>query len=75
MKNQPRDSEPSMKDIFSWGYEAPVKGDYVKDDKEIRYKIRKTDTQYISEGHDNYRKPEYTDEKGVYLFNFLDESG
>lgn len=47
-----------MKDIFSWGYEAPVKGDYVKDDKEIRYKIRKMDTEYISEVHDNYRRPE-----------------
>jgi len=61
-----------MKDIFSWGYEAPVKEDYVKDNKEIRYKIRKMDTEYISEVHDNFRKPEQTDEKGVYLFNFLD---
>lgn len=33
------------------------------------------DTEYISEVHDNYRKPELTDEKGVYLFNFLDKEG
>lgn len=64
-----------MKDIFSWGYEAPVKSDYVKNQTEIRYKIRKMDTEYISEVHDNYRKPEQTDEKGVYLFNFLDKEG
>eukprot|EP00347_Sterkiella_histriomuscorum_P011923 403370574 len=72
-KNLDRGQEPSMKDIFSWGYEAPVKGDYLKDQTEIRYKIRKMDTEYISEVHDNYRKPEQTDEKGVYLFNYLDK--
>ena len=32
-KNKPRDEEPSMKDIFSWGYEAPVKHDYIKNDQ------------------------------------------
>ena len=29
--------------------------------------------EYISEVQDNYRKPEYSPEKGIYLFNFLDE--
>lgn len=74
-KNKPRDEEPSMKDIFSWGYEAPVKHDYIKDDTQLRYKIRKMDKEYISEIHDNYRKHEYSPEKGVYLFNFLDVEG
>ncbi len=61
-----------MKDIFTWGYEAPVKGDYIKDETQLRYKIRKMDKEYISEGHDNFRKHEYSPEKGIYLFNFLD---
>ena len=29
------------------------------------------DKELISEGHDNYRKPEYSPEKGVYLFDYL----
>lgn len=29
------------------------------------------DKEYISEVHDNYRKPEF-DESGIPLFNFLD---
>ena len=62
-----------MKDIFSWGYEAPVKGDYIKDKSgQLRHKIRKMDREYISEVHDNYRKHEYSPEKGLYLFDFLD---
>ena len=31
--------------------------------------------EYISEVHDNYRKPEYSPEKNVFLFNYLDEEG
>ncbi len=73
-KNKPRDTDPSMKEIFSWGYEAPVKGDFIKDQTEIRYKIKKMDKEYISEIHDNYRKHEYG-ESGIPLFNFLDEEG
>ena len=63
-----------MKEIFTWGYEAPVKGDFIKDQTEIRYKIKKMDKEYISEIHDNYRKHEYG-ETGIPLFNFLDEEG
>jgi hypothetical protein len=29
--------------------------------------------EFISEVHDNYRRPEYSPEKKVYLFNYLDE--
>ena len=29
--------------------------------------------EYISEVKDNFRRPEYSPEKGIYLFNFLDE--
>ena len=63
-----------MKDIFSWGYEAPVKHDYIKNDQQLRYKIRKMEKENISEGHDNYRKHE-KDDNGVYLFNFLQTDG
>ena len=33
------------------------------------------DKEYISEIHDNFRKPEYSPEKKVYLFNYLEEDG
>jgi hypothetical protein len=60
-----------MKQILHWGYEAPVKNDYIKDKRQLMYKIRKMEKEYISEKNDNYRKPEYYEEKGVYLFNFM----
>lgn len=31
--------------------------------------------EYVSEIHDNYRKPEYNGERGVYLFDYLEEEG
>jgi hypothetical protein len=31
IKNKPRDQDPAMSKIFSWGYEAPVKNDYIND--------------------------------------------
>ena len=52
-----RKKEPSMEEIFSYGYEAPVKNDYTKDRAELSNKIRKMKRAYISESHDNYRKP------------------
>lgn len=33
------------------------------------------DKEFVSENHDNYRKPEYSPEKGVYLFNYMEEEG
>ena len=56
-----------------WGYNAPTMNDYIKNtkDKELIYKIRKMDKERISEMNDNYRKPEFLQDKGVYLFNFL----
>lgn len=71
IKNKPREEEPSMAKIFTWGYEAPVANDYVNDHRELKNKIRKMDKEYISEAKDNYRKPEYVKEKGVYLFNYM----
>ena len=58
-----------MQQIFHWGYEAPVKNDYTKDKRQLMYKIRKMDKEYISEKKDNFRKPEY--HQGTYLFNFM----
>ena len=46
-----------MNEIFSYGYEAPVKNDYTKNKAEISNKIRKMKRAFISENHDNYRKP------------------
>jgi len=73
MKNQARDLEPSMAQILHWGYEAPVKNDYIKDKRELQYKIRKMEKEQITEQHDNYRKPEFDDERGVFLFNFVSQ--
>ena len=53
-----REGEPSMNEIFSYGYEAPVKNDYTKNRAELSNKIRKMKRAYISEAHDNYRKPQ-----------------
>ena len=57
-KTKPREEEDTMSEIFTWGYEAPIKNDYTKDKAEISNKIRKMKRAYISESHDNYRKPE-----------------
>ena len=53
-----RKKEPSMNEIFSYGYEAPIKNDYTKNKAELSNKIRKMKRAYISESHDNYRKPQ-----------------
>ncbi len=60
---------------MTWGYEAPVKGDFIKDNLEVRYKIKKMEKEYVSENHDNFRKPEYSPEKKIMLFNYLEEEG
>jgi hypothetical protein len=62
-----------MAQILHWGYEAPVKNDYIKDKRELQYKIRKMEKEQITEQHDNYRKPEFDDERGVFLFNFVSQ--
>jgi len=65
IKNKPRDQDPSMGQILQWGYKdqwgynAPTKNDYIKDKKQIIYKIRKMEKECISEMNDNYRKPEF----------------
>lgn len=73
MKSKTRDEEPSMNEIFSWGYEAPIMNDYTKNKAEISNKIRKMKRPYISENHDNYRKPEGpVDVNEQFLFNYFD---
>ena len=57
-KTKAREEEDSMNEIFTWGYEAPIKNDYTKNKAEISNKIRKMKRTHISESHDNYRKPE-----------------
>ena len=73
VKSKERNEEPSMNEIFSWGYEAPIMNDYTKNKAEISNKIRKMKRPYISENHDNYRKPESGE--GIneqFLFNYFD---
>ena len=64
-----------MNHILSWGYEAPVRGDFLKDKVDMRYKIKKMEKEYVSENRDNFRKPQYSPEKGIYLFDYTDEDG
>ena len=75
-KTKRRDEEPSMTEIFSWGYEAPIMNDYTKNNANICNKIRKMKRPYISENHDNFRKPEGAEgEDGVdakLIFNYFD---
>jgi Polynucleotide kinase 3 phosphatase len=56
-----------MKQIFSWGYEAPNKHDFTKKEQSVTTKIRKMKRAYISESHDNFRRPEQG------LFNYFDQ--
>lgn len=51
-----------------------MKNDYTKNKAEISNKIRKMKRAFISESHDNYRKPEpETDDKNQrFLFNYFD---
>jgi hypothetical protein len=58
IKSRDRHLDPSMNQIFTWGYEAPVKEDYTKNTASISNKIRKMGRANISECHDNYRVPE-----------------
>jgi hypothetical protein len=60
-----------MNQIFTWGYEAPVKEDYTKDTASISNKIRKMGRPNISEAHDNYRVPEAADNQQL-MFNYFD---
>jgi hypothetical protein len=60
--------------IFSWGYEAPVKQDYTKNDADISNKIRKMKREYISENHDNYRCPEKAGDQDLLLFNYFEQN-
>lgn len=60
-----------MNQIFTWGYEAPVKEDYTKNAASISNKIRKMGRANISEGHDNYRLPESAENQQL-MFNYFD---
>ena len=47
-----------MTELLKGGYEAYIKNDYTKNTAELNNKIKKMKREYISEAHDNYRKPE-----------------
>lgn len=44
IKSKPREHEPSMNAILAWGFEAPVRNDYTKDEADISNKIRKRES-------------------------------
>ena len=48
-----------MEELLSGGYDAYIKNDYTKNRAELNNKIKKMKRAYISEAHDNYRKPEF----------------
>ena len=72
VKSRDRKLDPDMKAIFSWGYEAPVKQDYTKNEADITNKIRKTKREDVSEAHDNFRKPEKGGDRDTLLFNYFE---
>ena len=61
-----------MGEIFSWGYEAPVKEDYSKNKACISNKIRKSGRANVTEAQDNYRPPHKAGEEDL-LFNYFDQ--
>lgn len=62
-----------MNEILGGGYEARVKDDYTKNNMQKRFLIRKTEKHIMSEKQDNYRRPEYSPEKNVWLFNYCED--
>jgi hypothetical protein len=59
---------------MTWGLDvAPNPNDYTKKNANITCKIRKMTTPFISESHDNYRKPEAVKSEKTYIFNYLDK--
>jgi len=67
-----RDEEPTMFELMKKGHENPSMQDYTKNNADITNKIRKTQSHYISEVHDNFRLPERY-EKESLIFNYFDQ--
>ena len=58
LPSQPRDHDPSMAAIFSWGEnDPPVKNDFTANNGAftLKHKINKLGVQFVSEKQDNYR--------------------
>ena len=72
VKSKPRKNDPTMCEIFTWGYEAPVKEDYSKNKACISNKIRKSGRANVTEAQDNYRQPHKAGEQDL-LFNYFDQ--
>lgn len=68
------EKDPTMSQLLAWGYEDTTKHDYTKNgSKKIQNKIRKMKREYISEAHDNYRKPERAADTSQLLFDYFDQ--
>ena len=63
-----------MNELMTWGLDVdPNRNDYTKNNADLTCKIRKMHTPFISEAHDNYRKPEAFSSSKTYIFNYLDK--
>ena len=71
IKSKPRKDQDSMQSIFTWGFEAPVKQDYTKNNAHFSNKIQKMGRAYTTEAKDNFRKPEKIGDQLV--FNYFDK--
>ena len=73
MKYKERTTEPSMQALLAWGYDARVTHDFTSHTGEVRHRIRKTDSKWLTEAQDNYRRFHYSPTRKAYLFNYLDD--
>ena len=62
-----------MQALLAWGYDARVSHDFTSGTGEVRHRIRKTDSKWLTEAQDNYRRFHYSPTRKAYLFNYLDD--
>jgi CRISPR/Cas system CMR subunit Cmr6 (Cas7 group RAMP superfamily) len=71
MKTKPREEETSMFELMQWNPQ-PSSNDFIKverDQRVLKNKIQKTNTNWMSESHDNYRKFIYSPERQRKYFS------
>ncbi len=79
-KNKPREEEPSMYNILSWGDKDKEPWDYTTKNKDLlqasalsrfKYKINKSNSNWVTETMDQYRKFAYSPEKHGIFFGTI----
>jgi hypothetical protein len=80
-KNKPRNQEPSMFQLLSWQDKEDALWDYTKKDKhlieasvanQLKYKINKASTHWVTENMDQFRKFTYSPSKKAVFFDLED---